>query len=183
MLFRVGRDAPLSLRPRRGARTLRGGVVGVLRGLVAIFEGRAPDWRKWRRVRLLQWKDDDPRFSDIMQAVPDDKANEKRLTQPPEIVPHFAMCSWADCGRASLRGKSCGTCRKHLCCHILPRYQTCQRELDDDTWKDGINKEVDALLAQVNADKLVRRASVAHSSPNATSAAMPPWVVPTTTPG
>ncbi|KAI1128936.1 hypothetical protein F5Y10DRAFT_264686 [Nemania abortiva] len=81
---------------------------------------------------------------------------------PRPEVPRFATCSWENCGRPTVRGSSCSTCMRHLCAvHLLPRHHKCPSIalLDNATWEMSINKEVEALLAQLDVDQLTRIAS------------------------
>ncbi|KAI0114014.1 hypothetical protein GGR51DRAFT_556511 [Nemania sp. FL0031] len=117
--------------------------LNVFRGLVTTFHNPIPDWQEWRRASLMKWRDG---------------AQLAMLLQ----VPRFATCSWPNCGRPTVRGRSCSTCMRHLCAiHSLPQHHKCVPALldDDAAWEMNINKEVEALLAQIDVSQLTRVAS------------------------
>ncbi|KAI0428478.1 hypothetical protein F5Y09DRAFT_357673 [Xylaria sp. FL1042] len=137
--------------------------INVFRGLVTTFREDIPDWKEWRRTSLIKWKDD-PQLAILLGTLPKSMplcSTAQDVFIPK--VPRFANCSWTNCDRPAVRGKSCSTCMKHLCAvHSLPRYHKCPSAalLDDVAWEMSINKEIEALLAQVDTDQLVRVASL-----------------------
>ncbi|KAI5862168.1 hypothetical protein GGS23DRAFT_605791 [Durotheca rogersii] len=148
--------------PGMGLDLTKDEAIDVFRGLVATFDGATPDWQEWRRASLIKWEND-ARLVALCQA----SLGAMPLGAPihavstPE-VPRFETCSWSNCGRPSVRGRSCQTCMRHLCAvHILPRHHKCPSTafVDDTTWEMSINSEVEALLTQVDVPELVRVAS------------------------
>ncbi|KAI2463878.1 hypothetical protein F4781DRAFT_415058 [Annulohypoxylon bovei var. microspora] len=130
--------------------------IDVFRGLVVTFDDTMPEWQEWRQARLMQWESD-TRLAVLLQASLDVPPGLTVQSLPTMEVPRFATCSWANCGRPSVRGRSCQTCMRHLCAvHILPRHHNCPSAalLDDATWEMGINNEVEALFTQLNVHEL-----------------------------
>ncbi|KAI1114975.1 hypothetical protein F5Y14DRAFT_461070 [Nemania sp. NC0429] len=150
-----------------GLELIQSEAINVFRGLVATFDGVVPDWQEWRRVNLSKWADD-TRLIAICEAsrrgVPPNPTIHAVRNTP--IVDRFATCSYLACGRPGVRGRSCQTCKRHLCAvHILPRYHKCPSPayVDDASWEMSINTEVEALLAQVNVQELTCVASSLRS--------------------
>ncbi|KAI1502073.1 hypothetical protein F5X99DRAFT_172209 [Biscogniauxia marginata] len=148
--------------PGMGLGLTKDEALNVFRGLMVTFEGAMPDWQEWQQTSLIKWMDD-PRLAILCQASPEDMPLRPTIhAVPTPNVPRFATCSCTDCDRPSVRGQSCPTCMRHLCAlHNLPRHHKCPSTslLDDAAWELSINKEVEALLAQVDIPELVRVAS------------------------
>ncbi|KAI1181315.1 hypothetical protein F4777DRAFT_585215 [Nemania sp. FL0916] len=130
--------------------------------LVMTFESTMREYQEWRQTNLETWTDD-IRPPGLCQTSPEDTLLRQVFgSVAASNISRFATCSWMKCGRPSVRGQSCPTCRSHLCAiHRLPRHHKCQSSelLDDDAWEMGINKEVKALLAQVDDRELAHVAS------------------------
>ncbi|KAI1312738.1 hypothetical protein F5Y03DRAFT_197215 [Xylaria venustula] len=148
--------------PGIGLSPTKNEALDIFQGLVNTFHDNISDWQEWRRISLLQWKDD-PQLAGIRQPL------QKGIShcQKPQIVPkpevaRFATCSWTNCDRPAVRGQSCSTCMRHLCAlHGLSRYHKCPSStlLDDAAWERNIDKEVESLLSQLDVGQLIHRAS------------------------
>ncbi|KAI0863577.1 hypothetical protein F4860DRAFT_68268 [Xylaria cubensis] len=134
----------------------------VFRALVATFEGVVPEQEEWRENNINKWMNDSRLLGLCQSSSEGTLLHRNGINMSATKPPRFATCSRANCGRPSVRGQSCSSCRNHLCAiHLRPRYHKClsSRYLDNTAWEKGINTEVEALLAQVNVPELVRVAS------------------------
>lgn len=91
----------------------------VFQGIITEICGSAHgfEWETWRRDRLVEWADDER----LIVLSRDEALIQHISGQGPTVslirngVPRFASCSIEQCGRPSVRRKSCPSCMRHLC--------------------------------------------------------------------
>ncbi|KAF7555971.1 hypothetical protein G7046_g6436 [Stylonectria norvegica] len=138
--------------------------IKLFQAVVATFEGKKLNWPEWRQAELVK-AHNDARLAGLIQRSASPKVfpdATKASGFNGAKVDSFATCSHPNCGRSSVRGRSCQVCEKHLCAtHILPQHHKCPsiNSLDDAAWERRINDEVQALLDKVNIPELVRVAT------------------------
>ncbi|KAG9227991.1 hypothetical protein BJ875DRAFT_508735 [Amylocarpus encephaloides] len=133
----------------------------IFKGIMTQSCGNVNDfeWKTWRRDRLVEWADDErlvvlSREEEYIQQI---CRHNPIVSLAQNEVPRFATCSFEQCSRPSVRGKSCSSCMRHLCMkHQSRHFHLClpTSELDDEAWEKTITDEITKLLVKTNIGAL-----------------------------